>query len=223
MSTALKPRKKLAYHHGDLHAALLRQAVKLIRKRGDLNFSLRDLAAQVGVSHAALYRHFVDKAALLNAVAVHGFGLLTQALREAGAGLDHDPVQQLARQGAAYVDMAVRYPAHFTAMFAPEIHRSGQAVEVQAAAESAYQLLLQSVMRRQKQTDATLPAVQTEALRCWALVHGLACLQLSGNLSACLGRDTAAPSMADLETLVTGLLLPAPAAAEGSGSRTRDR
>jgi len=207
MSIPPKPRKKAAYHHGDLHATLVQQAVKLIAKRGDMNFSLRDLAAQIGVSHAAVYRHFGDKAALLNAVAVHGFNLLTKAVRDAGAGLEHDPAQQLARQGAAYVSMAVRYPGHFAAMFAPEIHRSGQAAQVQTAADSAYQLLVQSVMRRLRATGANAAAVQTEALRCWALMHGLACLQLSGNLSACLGREASA-STAELQTLVTSLLLP---------------
>lgn len=206
MSAAPKPRPKTAYHHGDLHAALLQQTVELIRQRGGVNFSLRDLAAHVGVSHAAVYRHFADKAALLSAVAVHGFDLLRQALHEAGAGLDHDPAQQLARQGAAYVGFAVRYPGHFAAMFAPEIHRSGQAAQVLAAAEGAYQLLVHSVMRRLDETDATLASVQTEALRCWALVHGLACLQLSGNLSACVGQGDKLTSIENLEALVTGLL-----------------
>ncbi|MBK9235532.1 MAG: TetR/AcrR family transcriptional regulator [Rhodoferax sp.] len=209
MTTPAMLPAKTRYHHGDLRSALVDQAVALITAQGDVSFSLRDLAGRIGVSHAAVYRHFADKTALLNAVAAHGFALLAQAVRAAGEGWDHDPAQQLARQGAAYVNMATRHPGHFAAMFAPQVSHSGQAVEVQAAAEAAYLPLVHSVMRRLRARDANEPSVQTEALRCWALVHGLACLQLSGNLTACLGRDVATASASALEDLVTGLLLPA--------------
>ena len=204
------PVKKPAYHHGDLRAALVQCAVKVIHARGDLNFSLRDLAVDVGVSHVALYRHFPDKAALLNAVAGKGFELLTQSLRDAAQGFDHDPAQQLARQGAAYVTMAVRYPGHFAAMFNRQTNTAGQTHELQAVAEGAYEVLVETVARRLHATDSTNPDVQTEAVRCWALVHGLACLQLSGNLATCLGHDPRQASEAELNAFVIALLLPSP-------------
>ena len=208
MSAASKARPKDAYHHGDLPAALVREAVKLIASRGNLDFSLRELAGLVGVSHAAVYRHYSDKATLLCAVAINGFGLLTQTVRDAGVGWDQDPVQQLARQGAAYVGMAVRHPGHFAAMFAPVIQSSSGSTQVLTAAERAYHHLVQSVMRRLRSTDPHAAAVQAEALRCWVLVHGLACLQLSGTLSACLGRDARTASTAELEALAASLLQP---------------
>lgn len=213
MKTTTDKPEKTAYHHGDLRTALVLHAVKLIHARGDLNFSLRDLAMEIGVSHVAVYRHFADKAALLNAVAVHGFGLLAQAMRDAGEGWSHDPEQQLVRQGAAYVTMAVRYPGHFAAMFAPQAAKSGplgQSPEVQAVAEVAYQLLAQTVARRLQAAHLPSANVHTEALRCWALVHGLACLQLSGNLAACLGHDPVNASDEALQTFVAGFLSVSP-------------
>ncbi|MDP2368243.1 TetR/AcrR family transcriptional regulator [Rhodoferax sp.] len=209
MTTQARLPAKTRYHHGDLRGALVDQAIATISEHGDLSFSLRDLASRVGVSHAAVYRHFSDKTALLNAVAVRGFALLAESIRTAGEGWDHDPAHQLARQGAAYVATAMHYPGHFAAMFAPQVSQSGQAVEVRTAAEAAYQPLVHSVMRRLKASDADDPSVQAEALRCWALMHGLACLQLSGNLSACLGRDVASASAAALQDLIASLLLPA--------------
>ena len=200
---------KTSYHHGDLRGALVDQAIATISERGDLSFSLRDLASRVGVSHAAVYRHFSDKTGLLNAVAVRGFALLAESIRAAGEGWDHEPARQLARQGSAYVAMAMHYPGHFAAMFAPQVNQSGQAVEVQTAAEAAYLLLVHNVMRRLNASDANDQPVQAEALRCWTLMHGLACLQLSGNLSACLGRDMASASAAALRNLIASLLLPA--------------
>lgn len=202
----INAKKRRTYHHGDLRATLIEQAVALIHRRGDINFSLRDLAAEVGVSHVSVYRHFTDKAALFNAVAVRGFSILAQALKDAAQGWDADPAQQLARQGVAYLSMAGRYPGHFAAMFAPVMSQKGQTKEMQDASEEAYSMVVQTVMRRMQAVAATSPAVQSEALRCWALVHGLACLQLSGNLSACLGRDLSNASESELQSLIGGLL-----------------
>lgn len=199
-------KRRRTYHHGDLRAALIDQAVVLIHRRGDINFSLRDLAAEVGVSHVSVYRHFADKAALFNAVAVRGFSMLAQALKDAAQGWDADPAQQLARQGVAYLSMAGRYPGHFAAMYAPIVSQKGQTREVQDASEEAYSMVVQTVMRRMQAVTVTSPAVQSEALRCWALVHGLACLELSGNLSACLGRDLSKASESELQSLIGGLL-----------------
>lgn len=208
MVTSARPKPKAQYHHGNLHDALVKQAVKLIRQRGDVQFSLRDLAADLGVSHAAVYRHFSSKAALLADVAIHGFGLLKRALSDAGHGLDAKPAQQLARLGAAYVGMAVRHRGHFAAMFAPEIHRSAYAPEVLAAAEAAYQVMLQTVTRLSPNAPIESPSVQARGLRCWALVHGLASLQVSGNLSACLGYTISSSNPALLAVLIADLLGP---------------
>jgi hypothetical protein len=62
-----------SYHHGDLRAALLRAALDLMREQGDHEFTLREVARRVGVSHAAPVRHFRDKDALLAAIAEEGF------------------------------------------------------------------------------------------------------------------------------------------------------
>ena len=202
------PPDKPTYHHGDLPSALIHEAVKLIRARGDMNFSLRELGSRLGVSHSAVYRHYRDKSALLNAVAVRGFALLTQAVCEAGAGLDNNPNEQLARQGCAYVAMAMRHPAHFAVMFPAQSSPASQAPEVRAAALEAYQLMVATVMRRQRESDISNPSVQQEAIRCWALVHGLASLQISGNLEAYLAPDRRTAPAAEVRALVVQLLTP---------------
>lgn len=68
------------YHHGDLRAALLAAAERTLREKGVGSLSLRELAREVGVSHAAPGRHFKDKQALLNALALAGYERLAQAL-----------------------------------------------------------------------------------------------------------------------------------------------
>jgi AcrR family transcriptional regulator len=64
---------KRAYHHGDLRAAILKAAASEIERDGFETLSLRQLAASIGVAHSAPYRHFVDREALLAALAALGF------------------------------------------------------------------------------------------------------------------------------------------------------
>ncbi|CAM5729343.1 hypothetical protein SALBM217S_04935 [Streptomyces griseoloalbus] len=55
------------YHHGNLRTELLDAAERSLRVHGVDRLSLRDLARDVGVSHAAPRRHFADRRALLAA------------------------------------------------------------------------------------------------------------------------------------------------------------
>src|SRR5262245_13853672 len=78
------------YHHGDLRRAVLEQAIRTIQRHGVDRLTLRGVAHDLGVSRTALYRHFADKAALVEAVAAQGFRTLRERLEEAwrsgGAG-----------------------------------------------------------------------------------------------------------------------------------------
>src|SRR6185436_7798067 len=80
------PSVKAAYHHGDLQRALLDEAVRTIRDDGAAALTLRAVGARLGVSRTALYRHFADKSALLNAVSEDGFRRLADALEHAWTG-----------------------------------------------------------------------------------------------------------------------------------------
>src|SRR5688500_13049468 len=66
------------YHHGNLRRALLDEALVIVRAEGVEGLTLREIAPRLGVSRAALYRHFADKRALLTAVATEGFRALRQ-------------------------------------------------------------------------------------------------------------------------------------------------
>jgi len=69
-----------AYHCGDLRNALVASAVRPIEAGGPGAFSLREAARKVSVSANAAYRHFEDKAALLNAVAAADLSRLAQRM-----------------------------------------------------------------------------------------------------------------------------------------------
>ena len=87
-----KSTRKKAYHHGDLRTTILEAAVSLIAERGLHGLSLRECARRAGVSHAAPYRHFQDKNALLLAIAREGFDGLAEAGEQAMLGITDPPV-----------------------------------------------------------------------------------------------------------------------------------
>ena len=58
-----------SYHHGDLRAALLASAARLLEEEGAEAVSFRAIARDVGVSQTAPYNHFDSKEHLLAKVA----------------------------------------------------------------------------------------------------------------------------------------------------------
>jgi AcrR family transcriptional regulator len=78
--------------------------------------SLRGVAADVGVTAPAIYRHFPDKEALLHAVVARRFADFRDRLVEAAAGVE-DPFEGLRRSGLAYLAFAEEHPAHYRVLF----------------------------------------------------------------------------------------------------------
>src|SRR5216684_1759669 len=75
-----KPRRA-TYRHGNLKAAALKAATRLVAKAGHEQLSLREVADAVGVAHRSLYNHFEHREALLDAVATYvRFALANRAL-----------------------------------------------------------------------------------------------------------------------------------------------
>ena len=106
-----------SYHHGNLREALLEAAERALESGGPQSLSLRELSRELGVSYTAPQRHFAEKQALLDALAVRGFErlgtLLARAAKDQGQGF-HARLTKLAR---AYVHFAIKQPALFGWMF----------------------------------------------------------------------------------------------------------
>jgi AcrR family transcriptional regulator len=190
--------KARAYHHGGLRRALLDAALAQIARAGPDEINLRDLARRVGVSHAAPYRHFESREALLLSLAEEGFGELAVALQDA-ADRGRTPRARLRRAGVAYVLFARANPHHFRLMFGPE--RPPSRVE----GPRAFGILVGLVAACQ--ADGELRSGQPEELArmAWALVHGIAELSVCGQVE--LRDDARAESFAlrAVDALLAGL------------------
>ena len=161
-----------AYHHGDLRAQLLARAAELVARDGAEAFSLRAVAAELGVSHTAPRHHFGDRQGVFTALATQGYTLLGEAL-ETAAPLGFQEV------GAAYVLFAVSHPGHFAVMHAPDLVHARDPQLVAASSRTNRQLLDGVAALAPGPRDQ----VAVKAAAAWALVHGLATLTLSGALA----------------------------------------
>ena len=179
-SPPVPPRKPSnRYHHGDLRAALMDAALAQIRAGGVHGLSLRACARALGVSHAAPYRHFADREALLGAIAGQGYEWLAASGRAAMVGLD-DPHERLEAYGVAYVRFAHEHPEHHRVMFASELDASCLTAPDREASDQAFALLLE--LARDVVGDRRDPL--EAALAYWSLVHGLAMLLIDGRIPA---------------------------------------
>jgi AcrR family transcriptional regulator len=185
------------YHHGNLRAALLESAERTLAEGGEL--SLRELARQVGVSHAAPRRHFADKQALLDALAEDGFERLGAELRGAMPETDRFDARLLAF-ARAYVRFATEHAALLELMFAGK-HRPGAAASLREAADRAFEVPLALITEGQARGEVVPGDFEGVGMVAFAAAHGIAALannqMIPGDLDAVVE--------ATVERLVLGL------------------
>ncbi|HWA13626.1 MAG TPA: TetR/AcrR family transcriptional regulator [Burkholderiales bacterium] len=175
-------RGRKAYHHGDLRKAALEQALQHINRTRDVSFTLRELAAGLGVSSTALYRHFDGKLALLAAVAEEGYRELLRRFDADAAAQAAGPLALMAARGRAYVLFAVAFPAHFRVMFLPQLRQSEAFPTLGELRQQVYGRLEEALEVLQRNDLLSGADLRDIALTSWATVHGLASLLVDGQV-----------------------------------------
>lgn len=189
---------KRAYHHGNLRAAMLEAAHRVLRAEGAASLTLRRVARESGVSHAAPSHHFKDVRGLRGAVAAEGFESLTRAMRANRE--TNDPRLRLSQLGRAYVTFATGHPALFRTMFHPSLVDRTGLPDLAAASEATFETVVETVRECQEAgvVDAG-PNARELALSAWSSVHGIATLAVEGELAS-YGFDQSPEALADLIT-----------------------
>ncbi len=159
-----------AYRHGDLRNALIAAATELTVQRGGPDFTLREIAAITGVRHAAVYRHFASKGALLEEIARLGVQSLRARIEQDQAGTPGDRLVAIASD---YLDFAVSRPGEYRVM-----------AQEGGACAAQYRALLDMMaepVATAQSAGALRKDVPSEMLArlWWAELHGLAMLALN--------------------------------------------
>ena len=187
-----RPAGETPYHHGDLHDALLAAAERVLERDGLPGLTLRAVAREAGVSHAAPTHHFGDLSGLLSELAAIGFRRFNEAMIAAGKS-ETLPLMKAMARAKAYVAYAQACPGMYGLMFRTE-RLDMSRPSLHEAATASFEGLATAVGagRNEKITGDTLEALsldQAAAIaRAWSLVHGFTTLLLDGRLKDILHR-----------------------------------
>jgi AcrR family transcriptional regulator len=187
----------------DTRTRLLEHAREVYLEGGAAHFSLREVARRVGISAAAVYRHFDNKEALLGAVCEEGFRTFSSYLLRALA--ETTPLGRLRAAGDFYRRFAMENPHDYRVIFMSSVGDIGLRSGKASARESSptFQFLVDRV-RECIDAGVIAPGDASEiAATIWAHVHGLASLRLSGHLDSAGDDDAFA---AFFRTSMNGLL-----------------
>jgi AcrR family transcriptional regulator len=182
------------YHHGNLRAALLAEAERTLRDQGIDQLSLRDLARQAGVSHAAPRRHFADRQALLDALAEAGFLRLADEMRAAIETAGDDYETQLRAVATAYVRFATEDAALLELMYV--VKRGEHSPALDDAFAGLFSTFDGLIRRGQQAGELRRGDSDRVRLLLFATVQGIAALVTSGSIEAGLADELIADMVA---------------------------
>lgn len=192
------------YHHGDLRGALLKAAETVLERDGLQGLTLRAVAREAGVSHAAPTHHFGDLTGLVSELAAIGFRNFNVTMTAAGA-TGTTPVESALARAKAYLAYARARPGMYMLMFRTErLDMTRPALREAADASFAG---LAGVVGAHQDGPVVATALSLEQAaqiaRAWSLVHGFTMLTLDGRLGDILRR---LPEGSDAETLFVEML-----------------
>lgn len=111
---------------------IIAAARQLVERKGRDGFSMKDVAAAVGIRAPSLYGRFADRAQILARVEIEYWRQLEGEL--ARTGKVGSPVEALVGQARAYRTFAKAHPEGYALMFDPQAARSAEGTKARAQA-----------------------------------------------------------------------------------------
>ncbi|HET7083234.1 MAG TPA: TetR/AcrR family transcriptional regulator [Rhizomicrobium sp.] len=100
--------------HGTTQARIFAAARELFDQGGAEGVSMRRIAEKVGITPMAIYKHYPDKDALLNALMLDGFAAWEGRVAALTAA---EPLAWALAMGEAFLDFALKEPRRYEAAF----------------------------------------------------------------------------------------------------------
>ena len=164
---------KRGYHHGNLRQALVDAALGLIEEKGPNGFTLTEAARDVGVTPAAVYRHFEGREDLIAEGARQGYVIFADLMEHAFNDGQPSALAAFEQTGRAYLAFSRRYPGHYVAMFESGISINRNA-DLSAAANRAFRVMERSAQALSEHIPPERrPPPQMFWAHVWALSHGV--------------------------------------------------
>jgi AcrR family transcriptional regulator len=183
---------------------LLKAAVQVLERDGLPGLTLRAVAREAGVSHAAPTHHFGDLTGLLSELAAIGFREFGAAMAAARASAA-SPGERGVASAKAYVAYAQAHPGMYGLMFRSE-RLDYSRPSLREASDASFAGLARGVgaSRQEQISEESLLLDQAAAIAgAWSLVHGFTMLLLDGRLCKILNLS---PEGTTPEMLLTAML-----------------
>ncbi len=171
------------YHHGDLKNALIQAGIEILAREGVSGLSLRKVARQAGVSHAAPYAHFADKQALIAAISTEGHKKIYARIARIVEQYPDEPLRQFVETAWAYVGFGFEEPDHFKITFSGVIEKERDYPALVEMTEKNFQMLRKIVAGCQSEGILDPGEPDLIAVGVWGLVHGFVSLIHEGHIS----------------------------------------
>jgi AcrR family transcriptional regulator len=164
----------------DFRERLCAAAERLFAEKGPDAVTMRQLAAELGVSPMTPYRYFQDKDDILAAVRTNGFTQFAEALEAARAKAGSARAKGAA-VGDAYVRFALEHPHTYKLMFdlnQPNDERYPELVEAGRRAHAT----MTAWVNDQIESGAMTGDPDEIGAMFWAATHGVIVLEMAGKL-----------------------------------------
>ncbi len=159
--------KKIAYHHGNLKEAIIKEALKILNNDEVNQFSFRHISRNIGVVSSAPYNHFKDKKQLLKELTKVGSQKLLEVIcNEKKKSIF--PTEQLLLVAKAYLDFSVKEKALFNLMFS---QTNKELLYLTDKIVLQFEKIISEKFKAGKRLKLT---EKGSAITAWTMIHGLA-------------------------------------------------
>jgi AcrR family transcriptional regulator len=172
--------EKKKYHHGDLPGQLIEAVRQLIERDGPDDFKVADAARLAGVSTAAPYRHFANRADLVRHVVIAAMGRMKEGMAQAASSHRAGDPGRVIALGRSYVEFASQEPGMFQVMFSgtsEHVHDP----ELKALGDETLKVV-QLVVAEHLGIEIDAHEARLRAYALWCFVHGHSFLHIDSKL-----------------------------------------
>jgi AcrR family transcriptional regulator len=166
----------------EIKGRILDAARELFAELGYEAVTMRRIAQRIEYSPTAIYLHFRDKKAVMDALCDADFSKLAQRFRKIAQVAD--PIERLREAGRAYADFALKHPNHYRLMFMtphPPHTPEESAIEHGNPDQDAYAFVVWTVSEAiaQRRLRPEYDDPQLVAQLVWSAVHGFVSLRMT--------------------------------------------
>ncbi len=151
---------------------IVETASQLFSERGYENVTLRAIAEKLGYAHAALYRYFPDKGALLGEICKVTFAQLTAEL-DIQQSEAKSPEAQLLAVSLGFVRFGLAHPHHYQVVFSGSLSRGGGINEhIETIGKPLFQRLMQPFLACSEALGMNADTRTLDATTWWVSLFG---------------------------------------------------